>query len=197
MSNLAGKIWSILGIALSASSIASLMQIGFDFKLALSPSEILNFYRDLMHPIFQLLYQPIQWVFGDIKIPNWVIDAQTLSIVVSSIYVRAKNAKRVNREVVHYKSLVSKLVAIFMLGLTMLGLLFLPVILLGMIMLPVYYINQVRWQPQLKWYQYKKVLKSVYLAAGNEGALFNTSAIYAYIALVVVFAFYLWNSMIL
>jgi hypothetical protein len=70
-----------------------------------------------------------------------------------------------------------------------------PFIILGMIMLPIYYINQLRWYKHLKWYQFKKVLQSIYLSAGNEGALFNTSAIYAYLTLIVVIAFYLWNSL--
>lgn len=196
MTGFFGKIWSILGIVLSASSIVSLLQIGFDLKLALSPSELLNFYRELLQPIYHLLYTPVLWIIGDVKIPNWVTDAQTLSIVISSIYVRAKNVKRINGEVVHFKSLVSKIIAIFLLGFTLIGLLFLPFILIGMIMLPVYYVNQLRWQSHLKWHQFKKVFQSIYVSAGNEGALFNTSATYAYLTLIAVTTFYLWNSLI-
>lgn len=197
MSGFLVKIWGLFGVVLSASTIVSLMQTGFDIKLALSLSEVLNYYRELVGPIYDFLYKPILWIFGDIKIPNWVMDTQTLSFVVSSIYVRAKSAQRVNGETVHFKSLFSKIAAVFVLGLTMIGLLFFPFVLIGMIMLPVYYINQLRWQKHLKWYEYKKVLQSVYLTAGNEGAIFNTSAIYAYLTLIIVVAFYIWNSIIL
>lgn len=193
MSGLLGKIWSLFGIVLSASSIISLIQVGFDLKLSLSLSEVLNYYRELVEPIYNFLYKPILWVIGDFKTPNWVMDAQTLSFVVSSIYVRTKNAQRINGEVIHFKSHLSKISAVFILGFTMFGLLFLPFILIGMIMLPIYYINQLRWQKHLKWYQFNKVLQATYVSSGNEGALFNTSAIYAYLTLVVVFAFYIWN----
>ncbi|MGX1929443.1 hypothetical protein [Flagellimonas sp. 2504JD4-2] len=196
MTRFLGRIWSLLGIALSASSIISLLQIGLDLKLALSLSELLNFYRELVQPIYQMLYKPILWIIGDVQIPNWVMDVQTLAVVVSSIYVRAKSAERVNGETVHFKTRASKIIAVALLGFTMIGLLFLPFILIGMVMLPVYYVNQLRWNKHLKWYQFKKVLRSVYISAGNEGALFNTSAIYAYLTLIVVVAFYLWNSII-
>jgi hypothetical protein len=189
------KIWNLLGIVLSASSIISLMQIGLDINLNLNLADFLRFYRELVQPIYNFLYKPILWVFGDFYIPSWVMDAQTLSIVVSSIYVRVKSAKRINGETVHFKSILSKIIAVSVLGLSMIGLLFLPFIILGMIMLPIYYINQLRWYKHLKWYQFKKVLQSIYLSAGNEGALFNTSAIYAYLTLIVVIAFYLWNSL--
>ncbi|NNL15685.1 MAG: hypothetical protein HKO81_03470 [Flavobacteriaceae bacterium] len=196
MSGFLGKIWSVLGVVVSASSIISLMQIGFDINLNLSLSDFLSFYRELVQPIYNFLYKPVLWVIGDIKIPGWVMDAQTLSIVISSIYVRAKSAERINGEQVHFKSRLSTIVAVCVLGLSMMGLLFLPVIIIGMIMLPIYYINQVRWQKHLKWYQFKKVFQYIYLASGNEGALINTSAIYAYLTLLVVFTFYLWNSFI-
>ncbi|MEX0314934.1 MAG: hypothetical protein AB3N18_12215, partial [Allomuricauda sp.] len=165
MKGFLGRIWSLLGIVLSASSIASLCQIGFDIKLALGLSEFLNFYRELVQPIYQVFYKPIFWIFGDFRIPDWIMDAQTLSIVVSSIYVRAKSASRVNGEVIYFKSLTRKIVMVFTLGLTMIGLLFLPVILIGMFMLPLYYVNQLRWNKHLKWYQHKKVLQNVYMVA--------------------------------
>ncbi|MCL6272826.1 hypothetical protein M3P19_02340 [Muricauda sp. 2012CJ35-5] len=196
MTGFLGKLWNILGITLSASSIVSLIQMGFDIPLALSPEAILNFYRELIQPIFQLLYKPLTWLFNDLTVPNWLMDAQTLSLVISGIYIRAKSVQRVDGEQIHYQSMLSKIVSIGLLGFTLFGLLFLPFVLISMIMLPVYYVNQLRWNKHLKWYQFQNVLKSVYSASGNAGALFNTSAIYAYLSLFIVVLFYLWNSII-
>ena len=50
------KIWGILGVIVSASSIFSLLERRFDITLAVSLSEMLSYYRDLTSPIFQFLY---------------------------------------------------------------------------------------------------------------------------------------------
>lgn len=190
------KIWGIIGTLVSASSIFSLLQHGFDFPLTMSFSDFLNYYRELVIPIYQFLYQPIYWIFGDINIPNWISDAQTLSIVATSIYVKTKSSKIVNGEQVHFKSFWSKIITIIVSGISLIGLFFIPIILLGMIMFPIYYINHLRWY-NLKWYKFNQVLRSIYIGTGSKGAPFNTSAIYGYLTILVVIVFYLWNKILL
>jgi len=195
MKQFLGKIWGILGVVVSASSVFSLLQRGFEFPLSLSLFDFLSYYRELIDPIFQFCYKPIYWIFGPINIPSWLSDAQTLSFVSGAIYIKTKRSEIVNGERVHFKTWKTWIPAIISIGFTLAGLLWIPIILAGMIMFPIYYINHLRWYPSLKWYQFKKVIHSTYVGAGSEGAPIHTSAIFGYLTTIVVIAFYIWNRM--
>lgn len=191
------KIWSVLGVVLSASSIISLFQQGLDISLAFSLSELVAYYRSLVAPIFEFLYNPLYWIFPSLETPKWVTDAQILSIFTTSIYIKAKSTLRVDGTQVHFKTFWSKVHTIIMVGFTLIGLLFLPVIIFAMVMLPISYVNQLRWnRGTLKWYHVKKVLERITVTSGTDMAYVTIAAIYGYITIVTVVVFFIFNSLI-
>ena len=191
------KTWGVLGVVLSASSIFSLLQRGFDIPLAFSLFELVHYYRSLVAPIFEFLYNPIYWIFPSLEIPNWVTDAQIVSIFMTSIYIKAKSTLRVNGKQVHFKTFWSKVHTIIAVGFTLIGLLFLPIVIFAMVMLPISYINHLRWnRGTLKWYHVKKVLERITVTSGTDMAYVTIAAIYGYITLFTVVVFFMFNNMI-
>ena len=191
------KIWSVLGVVLSASSIISLLQQGLDISLAFSLSELVAYYRSLVTPIFEFLYNPLYWIFPSLEIPNWVTDAQIVSIFVTSIYIKAKSNIRVNGKQVHFRTLWRKVHTIIVVGYTLIGLLFLPIVIFAMAMLPISYVNHIRWnRGTLKWYRVKKVLERITVTSGTDMAYVTIAAIYGYITIFTIVVFFMFNNMI-
>ncbi len=194
MKSIFNSIWSVLGVLVSASSLFSLAQRGFERPLAVSLADLLQYYRALVFPIFEVLYTPIYWVFPSFEIPHWVTDAQVISIAATSVYIEAKSALRVEGEQVHFKTIWSKLQTTLVVGLTLLGLLFVPIILIAMIMLPVYYVGAVRQYAHLKWHHFTRVLRHI---CGGAFWEYNIMGVYGYLTLVTVICFYLLNGILI
>ncbi len=188
------SIWGILGVLVSASSLFSLAQRGFEIPLAVSLAELLQYYRELVFPIFEVLYTPIYWVFPSFEIPNWVTDVQVISIAATSVYIKAKSALRVEGEQVHFKTIWSKIQTTLVVGFTLFGLLFVPIILIAMVMLPVYYVGAVRINAHLKWYNLTNVLRYI---CGGAFWEYNIMGVYGYLTLVTVVCFYLLNGILI
>ncbi|MDC7995323.1 hypothetical protein [Altibacter sp. HG106] len=194
MKTIFNRIWGVLGVLVSASSLFSLAQRGFEIPLAVSLADLLQYYRTLVFPIFEVLYTPIHWLFPSFEIPSWVTDAQVISIAATSVYIKAKSALRVEGEQAHFKTVWSKLQTTLVVGFTLFGLLFVPIILIAMVMLPVYYVSAVRAYTHLKWYQVVRVLQYV---CGGAFWEYNIMGVYGYLTLVTVFCFYLLNGILI
>ncbi|WP_411029073.1 hypothetical protein [Spongiimicrobium sp. 3-5] len=193
------SIWRFLGVLVTASSIISLIQRGYHVPLALSFADFVNYYRELVRPIFNILNVPVHWIFERFSwsIPPWLQDAQTLAFTATAIYVKAANAISTKGKPLRFPTLHSKFVVITFGGLTLLGLLWLLMIVFAMLIFPVYYINHLRWSPSLKWYDYMKVIRSIIIGSGHEVVMHHTLAIFGWLTTILVLAFYAINRMLI
>jgi hypothetical protein len=190
------KIWGVFGVVVTASSLFSLLQRGFEIPLGISFIDVLYYYRSIVQPIFEFCYKPIYWLFPSFYIPVWITDLQVISIAVTGIYIKAKSSERVNGEQIHFKTFFSKVHTMIVVGFTMIGLLFLPIILYAMLFIPIAYVNNLRWYSYLKWYNVKEVLGHVYRGSGTEYGLWTIAGIYGYFTLIALIAFLLFNSIL-
>ena len=136
------------------------------------------------------------------RIPNWVLDAQILSIVSTGIYIKARSTLRVNGEQVHFKTIWSKIHMILIVGFSLFGLIMLPFILIAMIMLPVGFITHIKHHYKVskfykggKKFNFYNTLGTIVIAGGDL-AWVTIMGIFGYMTLLTLAIFYLFNTIL-
>lgn len=81
--------YALLGSIFSAFAIVSLMVRIFDIGLAPVMQQTLNYYRELVHPIAEVLLDGLRWVWPDLILPEWVKDLYAISFVGGAVAGRA------------------------------------------------------------------------------------------------------------
>ncbi|MCB1443952.1 MAG: hypothetical protein KDJ72_13110 [Methyloceanibacter sp.] len=137
----------MLGFLVTASTVISLLQRGFDISLVFSLDRLLEYYRELVKPFYAILHVPWQWVFRqfDSVLPSWFQDAHTLSFICAAISMRAFTLGRFEGEEDKFPTVAHRLGGAFFGGYTFLSLVLLPGILFSMLLLPVGFFNHYRW----------------------------------------------------
>lgn len=83
-------LW-VLGALLSAPALISLVQRMFDVGLVTQFADFVAFYRELLQPVFEVLYAPLRMLFHW-SVPEWVSDLQLLAFIGGGALMRGAMA---------------------------------------------------------------------------------------------------------
>ena len=105
--------FTVLGCIVSASAIINLIQSGFAITLSWGFSHFVEYYRQIVTPIVDVIQWPIRAMLSALHvewtIPQWIKDAHALSFTLAGLYIRGwRRGDRDELEAAHIEKWIAR-----------------------------------------------------------------------------------------